>query len=84
MIPVDLNRLREARDDLNDNYRESDVLTLTTLEATAGAVLDAPTVWFCSSAHRIGCSGPKDASIPMREAHADCGFVNLVPVKGEN
>lgn len=76
-MTVDLNRLRQAREfDMTDRVQiESEA---------ADAVLDAPTVWFCASAHRIGCSGPKDTSIPMREAHADCGLVNLVPVKRTN
>lgn len=71
MIPVDLNRLREAREyDMTDRVQIE--------RETADAVLDAPIVWFCGAFQRtadveLSCGGHRTF---------DCGWHVLVPVKG--
>lgn len=77
MTPVDLNRLRQARRWATVNTAEREYLAWAT-----DAVLDATHAWWCQSEQeRCDSDTP---FLPSRKAHADCGYVALVPVKGES
>ena len=81
MIPVDLNRLREALSpsDMKD--------TFAVIDDAAEAVLNAPTVLWCGEYRRATVM--LEASGVCGECGKDaeksgCGPVALVPVKGED
>ena len=72
MIPVDLNRLREARKTWAWGIPGHQLTELVE------AVMDAPQVWWCAgmkAGYYLSCAEPH---LP------GCGWVALVPVKEES
>ena len=87
MIPVDLDRLREAREafgpiDPEDNHPVG-IYLMRQLTDAVQAVLDAPTVWWCAKYRKDLPADRRTVECHVYpEHHPDCGWVNLVPVKG--
>jgi hypothetical protein len=82
---IDLNRLREAMTG-EMQIPERRLVKVRTL----GAVLDAPTVWWCRTNDREAETEAWAGSIRCTGCYSDlsddddCGWVALVPITGED
>lgn len=76
MIPVDLNRLREARGSSVWIGGSENTADDAVINAAVGAVLDAPTVWWCANK----MEGFSVMHACCASDHG-CGFMALVPVR---
>ena len=80
MIPVDLNRLREAMTHGMQERDRRDVLA-----GLGAAVLDVEPMWWCASRERAGERRQVEDHVwcgTCDRSEDGCGFVALVPVKG--